>query len=178
MKILKKILYSITNNLLGITGYMLIKREMYNPINVEKFKENKQKFSSEHFIKFIFKNKQDSRSQIFQDLFVDYILKKKRGYFCEIGAADGVSLSNTYYLEKKLKWKGILCEPSIYWKNKLKKNRKNSLIIFNAIDGFDGNKLFHENSSQFLSGFKKTNKKSYMVKTLSLNTILQKIFFL
>ena len=38
--------------------------------------------------------------------------KKYGGYFLEIGAADGILISNTYLLEKKFGWNGILVEPT------------------------------------------------------------------
>lgn len=34
----------------------------------------------------------------------------ERGFFVEFGAADGVSTSNTYWLEKAKGWRGLLCE--------------------------------------------------------------------
>jgi len=43
-------------------------------------------------------------------------LRKENGFFIEIGANDGVSQSNTFWLEKNKGWKGILIEaiPSLY----------------------------------------------------------------
>ena len=35
----------------------------------------------------------------------------ERGFFVEFGAGNGVHFSNTYWLEKDLKWTGLLCEP-------------------------------------------------------------------
>lgn len=35
----------------------------------------------------------------------------KNGVFFDIGAHDGVSLSNTYFFEKELGWSGICLEP-------------------------------------------------------------------
>ena len=50
-----------------------------------------------------------SRSQLRQDLFVIFELKgKKRGYFVEFGATNGIDLSNTYLLETEFSWTGIL----------------------------------------------------------------------
>jgi FkbM family methyltransferase len=52
-------------------------------------------------------------SQYGQDQFVAERLGNKRGgVFFEIGAFDGVTLSNTYFLESHLDWTGIAVEPS------------------------------------------------------------------
>ena len=48
--------------------------------------------------------------------------EKRDGYFVEVGAADGVFLSNTYYLER-LGWTGILAEPNPRFAEKLKRRR-------------------------------------------------------
>lgn len=52
-------------------------------------------------------------SQCMQDQFVheNYFLNKRDGVFIDIGAHDGISLSNTYFFEKNLGWKGICIEP-------------------------------------------------------------------
>ncbi len=76
------------------------------------------------FIEFCGANWRRSRSQLFQDLFVQYELGEKTGgYFVEFGAADGVHLSNTYSLEKVYKWNGVLSEPALCWHGALKANR-------------------------------------------------------
>lgn len=70
----------------------------------------------------LFKN---SKSQLNQDIFVLKSLNfKKNGFFVEIGAADGINLSNTYLLEKQFNWNGILCEPSSIYKKIISTNRK------------------------------------------------------
>lgn len=52
------------------------------------------------------------------------IFKNKRnGFFVDIGAHDGVSISNSYFFEKELTWKGICIEPIPRVYQKLKKNR-------------------------------------------------------
>ena len=54
----------------------------------------------------------ESKSQIKQDLFVLSELGfKTAGYFVEFGATNGVDLSNTYLLEKRFGWTGIVSEP-------------------------------------------------------------------
>ncbi len=51
------------------------------------------------------------KSQIGQDKWAFETLKCKRnGYFVDVGAADGVDMSNTYVLEKEFGWTGIAVE--------------------------------------------------------------------
>ena len=54
-----------------------------------------------------------SYSQIGQDVHVINIIYngKRDGYFVDVGAHDGISLSNTYLLEKEYAWTGICVEP-------------------------------------------------------------------
>ena len=52
-----------------------------------------------------------------QDKFVINILKEKcNGFFLEIGSNDPIEINNSYILEKKYNWKGIMIE---YDKNKI-----------------------------------------------------------
>jgi hypothetical protein len=62
-------------------------------------------------------------SQIRQDRYIDFFFSKKRnGVFVDIGANDGVTLSNTYFLEKERHWTGICIEPIPSSFEKLKAN--------------------------------------------------------
>lgn len=119
------------------TAKLLIERYNKNPIhkikNIFKFilkfffliKTNSILFNKKIYKFDIIKN---SKSQINQDLFVIAALNfKKKGFFIEIGAADGLNLSNSYLLEKKFNWNGILCEPSTIYKKLIKKNRKSKI---------------------------------------------------
>ncbi|HYC48196.1 MAG TPA: FkbM family methyltransferase [Burkholderiales bacterium] len=66
-----------------------------------------------------------SRAQLFQDLYVAHRLRDKRsGWFVEFGAMDGITLSNTYYLETALGWNGIVAEPMPMWHAALAQNRR------------------------------------------------------
>lgn len=81
-------------------------------------------FEAKNFLDFCLQNKHESRSQLFQDLFVRYQSKNQTsGYFVEFGATDGISLSNTKSLEEKLGWTGILAEPAKCWHAQLRRNR-------------------------------------------------------
>ncbi len=72
----------------------------------------------------IFSKNKIKKSQLGQDI-VALVLNrfKKKGFFIEFGATNGYDLSNTYLLEKKYNWKGILVEPLPAWHSDLRKNR-------------------------------------------------------
>lgn len=56
-----------------------------------------------------------------------------RGFFIEAGANDGYMQSNTYYLEKERRWRGVLVEgiPDLY--QECVKKRKGSLVFNSAL---------------------------------------------
>ena len=73
--------------------------------------------------------KRQSVSQLGQDLWVlEQTGHKRGGFFVEFGATDGVLLSNTYLLEKKYGWTGLLAEPNPEYFAELKKNRTSKAI--------------------------------------------------
>ena len=54
-----------------------------------------------------------SHSQIFQDLWVLYELgRPEEGYFVEFGVANGTTMSNSFMMERRLGWTGIISEPN------------------------------------------------------------------
>ena len=68
-------------------------------------------------------------SQYGQDKFiVEYFKFMKNGVFIDIGANDGKTLSNTYFLEKELSWSGIAIEPSPKVFKRLETNRSCTLL--------------------------------------------------
>lgn len=75
-------------------------------------------------------------SQINQDIFALIFNRFKAGYFVEIGANDGYTLSNTAYLEEKFGWTGILVEANPKYLPSLR-NRK-ATVISKAIAERDG----------------------------------------
>jgi len=80
------------------------------------------------YLRFLSSNLLLSRAQLFQDLLVAFLLQEKRGgYFVELGATNGISLSNTYLLETQYGWYGILAEPAVVWHDALRKNRSCSI---------------------------------------------------
>jgi FkbM family methyltransferase len=58
---------------------------------------------------------------------------KRNGYFVDIGAADGVVISNTYVLEKEFQWSGVCIEASPFWFKELVKHR-NCVCIQACLD--------------------------------------------
>jgi hypothetical protein len=69
-------------------------------------------------------------SQLGQDdVYIEkYMPKNKKGYFIEIGGADGINNSNTLQLEEKLKWDGLCIEANPKLFKLLNQNRSCNTI--------------------------------------------------
>jgi hypothetical protein len=67
--------------------------------------------------------------QVFQDMFVDKITNKKNGTFLEIGSHHPIVSNNTYILEKKHNWKGIMVEYLTEFEPLYKNIRPNSIHL-------------------------------------------------
>ena len=64
------------------------------------------------------------RGQLFQDAWVAWMLGDKRGgYFVEFGAADGYGISNSYALETRFGWRGVIAEPNPVFHESLRRRR-------------------------------------------------------
>lgn len=128
-------------------------------------------------VKFFLKNHKKSNSQIFQDLFALYFLKSKsNGFFVEIGVGNGKDLSNTYILEKKFHWNGLLCESDIRMISDIKRDRKAKLIPYPVSDKCKKKFNFYLNTKDPYqsSSAKIKNSKIIKTKSLCLNHILKK----
>lgn len=69
------------------------------------------------------------QSQHGEDKLLDkYFHQKRQGFFVEVGAYDGIVLSNTYHFEKERAWTGILVEPDAKKAELCRINRGNSRI--------------------------------------------------
>jgi hypothetical protein len=78
-----------------------------------------------HFIEWALPRAGSTKAQLFQDLWVLWELREKRGgYFCEFGATNGIDLSNTYLLENEFGWNGILAEPNPIYHAGLNRDRR------------------------------------------------------
>ncbi|MEL7444435.1 MAG: FkbM family methyltransferase [Pseudomonadota bacterium] len=71
----------------------------------------------------------NSMSQLGQDIWVlEQSMYKRRGYFVEFGATDGILLSNTFMLEKQFAWTGLLAEPNPGYFRELQRNRSSLAV--------------------------------------------------
>jgi len=127
-----------------------------------------------------------SYSQLGQDLEVLRVYNNKRnGVFIEIGASDGIELSNTYLLESKYGWRGVCVEPIPKRFQMLCKNRPNSVCCNKAVFNESDKTVIFDiaNSSDLLSGISANidchkssvdlNKTTISVKTISFNDLLE-----
>ena len=82
-----------------------------------------------------------------QDKFVLHILKgKKNGYFLEIGSNHPINISNSYLLETKYDWKGIMVEYDASFLNLYKTHRPNSIHVINDATQVDYKYIFEKNN--------------------------------
>jgi FkbM family methyltransferase len=141
------------------------------------------------------RNNEDIKSQLYQDMFASFVIGDKfEKTFFEFGATNGIDLSNSYTLERYLNWKGVLSEPSPQWHDELKKNRPYTNIISECIWSESNKELnFFVSDVGVLSSlenFKESDKismpgntqarvkngKNIIVKTISLNDVIEKQF--
>lgn len=120
-----------------------------------------------------------TEAQFYQDI-VGLLLTRGRkdGWFVEFGACDGMRISNTYILEKKFGWQGIVAEPGRSWHASLRVNRS-CYIDTRCVFSESGLKIpFYEASEDSLEssniaehmGRKRFN--TYEVETVSLLDLL------
>jgi FkbM family methyltransferase len=182
---MKKIIRKIVEKI----GYKIIKKNTYNYlIEAQKIQENFE-FSQEFYphdplkLYLLFKI---NKSQIRQDVAAIAINNfKKNGFFVEFGATNGITLNNTYLLEKHYCWQGILAEPAKIWHKELE-NTRSCNIEKNCVWTASGEKLnFLEVEAGEFSTIKeyrnsdlnfkiRKKKKEYVVETISLNDLLEK----
>ena len=179
---------NLIHNILRIFNLKIVKHDFF--VDLDNSKKNfEHNFNRYEFIfnnprikdrEKLFSLVKDSKSQLFQDLFVlnelDYL---NEGFFIEIGAANGVDLSNTYLLETKFNWNGVVVEPAKIWGEDLTENR-NCTISYDCLYSETGLKIkFLETTKPEFSTLKIDNKskdvhEAYRLKnnkTYELNTL-------
>lgn len=131
-----------------------------------------------------------SKSQYRQDVIVAILFDRKlNGIFCEVGATNGVNLSNSHLLETSFGWNGLCSEPSRSWFNDFKKNRPKTILDTRAFYQYSGMQLeFSECAFPELSGLtahstndsfqqiRQRSNKKYIVETVTLDEAFMEIF--
>ena len=128
-----------------------------------------------------------SKAQLSQDLFVlSQVGLKTEGFFIEFGATNGMTLSNTYLLESRFQWNGILAEPAKYWHGALRNNRKckietdcvwrksNEVLTFNEASSMKELSTIESHSAGDFHAESRKKGRRYTVKTISLSDLLDK----
>lgn len=105
-----------------------------------------------------------SHSQSDQDTYLieNIFPKKLNGYFIELGAADGIMLSNTLMLEQKYGWSGICIEPNTEYYNKLKHNRNVNTVCVNELVYSKNDIKMEFVNAMLLSGIINTISRGYL----------------
>jgi hypothetical protein len=122
----------------------------------------------------------ESKSENGQDFFALAANKYKTGgTFLEFGAFDGINFSNTYLLEKRFDWTGVLIDPIPSHYESMKLNRKCKSIHAAVTAGNESLVNILESPASNLS--KLTDKKSlfnkiHKVQAFTLTEILDKYF--
>ena len=83
---------------------------------------------------YFFKNNKAAINNL--DLKLEKYLNFNNGYFVELGGNDGISQSNTYFLEKNKNWKGVLIEPNPFLYHfcfHFRKNKGLNKLFCNAV---------------------------------------------
>jgi FkbM family methyltransferase len=178
-----KKLYNFINKILFIFNLRINRisskevNQFENFLSENKFFSKKKKTLENDLLNYISINKKFSFSERFQDLVFDFVLKKKKLFFIEFGASDGISASNSYYFENFKNSKGILLEPCEAHHKNLLLSRKKSKIYFKCVDIKSGvKKIFFEDKfpsySSVVRPYFRNYKKSYLVETISINDLL------
>jgi FkbM family methyltransferase len=120
---------------------------------------------------------------LYNDLFYKDIIfeNKKTGYFVEVGALDGMMMSQSFLFEKLLNWKGIVVEPNPVWKDSLHLHRTCN-ISNAAISNENGKATFESREIPAYSGLKSSVNESrtsdiigeFDVETLTLSSLFDK----
>ena len=163
-------------------GFRIMSENAYQNLKLNIVNLNLSKKKYKKFLDINKESKSDLNQESFALLETNF---KTRGFFVEIGATNGVYASNTYLLEKRFKWKGVLAEPAKIWHADLYKNRscyiekscvwsssgkvinfsESKVPSFSTVKKFAGNDI-HRNERK--------DSKNYNVKTISLADLLKK----
>ena len=156
--------------------------ELFTEINKLINSDERTLSQNDKLLRFILENCKDSYAQLKQDLVILFLTRLKvGGFFIEFGATDGIHLSNTYLLESRYKWNGIVAEPARIWHKDLLNNRKCSINL-DCVYNQTGTELEFKEApigdlstiSDFskVDGHNRDNSITYKVQSISLNDLL------
>jgi len=114
------------------------------------------------------------------DLLLDAMFKKEGGFFIELGANDGLTQSNTAFLEFNRGWKGVLIEPSANAYAECCKNRPASTCFNLACvsESFKGGEIqgdFNGGMMSSVNGQRTGTEQLVSVKVSTLEKILDSV---
>jgi FkbM family methyltransferase len=187
---------SIVQKILSKRGYALVQlkikeRNSKNPefLMLSRWVDSEKRHEISPLSEYILQNFSKSRSQLQQDLVAGFLARnhqispKTKMYFLEFGATNGVSLSNTYFLENSENWSGLLAEPAHVWHSELTLNRKCGIdfravyrnsgerVIFSEVDLAELSTISRFAGSDIHRNSRK-NVRQYEVETISLEDLL------
>jgi len=180
---------SLVGQLLGVFGKKIVFQSEYNELisqridvaRLRKIRQIAQESSNSDLSHFLVSHVADSHAQQLQDLLAVYFSNFKPGYFVEFGATDGIDLSNTFLLEERYGWSGVIAEPAKLWHKNLYENR-NCSISKDCVYSVSGQELvFSEATSGKLStltnyvnsdGHVRESLSEYSVRSVSLEDLL------
>lgn len=121
---------------------------------------------------------QQNEDKILYDKYLNY----ENGFFIELGAMDGRKYSNTLFFEEKLKWNGVLIEPTDQYKQ-LIKNRPHCFNFNYAISEIEGEVEFlgngalggmiHTMNDGHKYGWKLNETEPYKVKSIPISKVIK-----
>jgi FkbM family methyltransferase len=200
---MRELVKIVVKSVFRFSGFQVLRKETYDLITLHPLFDVVYRWSNSganpELINFIFSNIHKSKSQLQQDLFAlyissihpesrtvsqEFVTPTVRRYFVEFGAANGISHSNTYLLEKEFNWNGILCEPARTWHLELTANRSCTIDHRCVYSKSDINLIFNETIDAELSTIsefskmdnhanERNNGNEYSVITVSLDELLR-----
>lgn len=153
-------------------SYFLYTQRLLKKYNFIRYLNSIEKSKFKEIVNFV----EESKSENSQDIMVlDQLNFKKNGFFVEFGAGNGVEFSNTFLLEKKFNWKGILAEPCKSFHKEIF-SKRNCIIDQRAVSNVTGLKVnfveFENKHFSKINTKSSKNKTNYSVFTVSLMDLL------
>lgn len=182
-KILEKIRNKVKHKLLLILrrlGIRIVNSTQLSALENSGLNDIVARWSQENvppgLLEYVFKNYQKSHSQLQQDLVALYYEELNQSeidpFFVEFGATDGITLSNSYLLEKT-GWHGLLAEPDKNWHKKLFQSRS-AVIDTRCVYSTSGKLVpFRESLVGELSGIVEFGNNDGWRETRKIGAILQ-----